>query len=314
MAEVESLLAEKQKELADLEQKITKVTGRNPNERRQRRPSDRRDDSRRRDYNSANRVPIVGRRGRDDDLEELEELPERDGRMRSIVASKPESAKRPASHDDNHAQPAPVLKKVASATVVTSRPARPASGDKKSSARNKRMFGMLMGTLQRASRTAEKPSQSQKRMSEVEEKLARQNEEEREEYRQERSALFQERWEKQNELFKLEQQVELPTWQVVWEQNAQQCNKAAIKLKADPPVFFIPAKHNDQTRAMLVESQRLQTQQLEERKEHWQPKDLKRRVRKEQQQTDTNMDDNEDKPDKPDKESLDREMDDRKDD
>lgn len=44
----------------------------------------------------------------------------------------------------------------------------------------------------------------------MEEKLARQNEEEREEYRQERTALFQERWETQNEMFKLEQQIELP--------------------------------------------------------------------------------------------------------
>ena len=44
----------------------------------------------------------------------------------------------------------------------------------------------------------------------MEDKLAKQNEEEREEFRQERTALFQERWEKQNEVFKLEQQADLP--------------------------------------------------------------------------------------------------------
>jgi hypothetical protein len=108
----------------------------------------------------------------------------------------------------------------------------------------------------------------QKRLSEVEEKLAKQNEEEREEFRQERTALFQERWEKQNEVFKLEQQAELPALvsttnefptilhllelaghslyanllrlqQATWERNAQEC-RLAIKLKASPQIFFMP--------------------------------------------------------------------------
>ncbi|EDQ91710.1 uncharacterized protein MONBRDRAFT_31161 [Monosiga brevicollis MX1] len=268
-ANVTDLLAAKQKELEAINERITQVVGHEPERRHRRRPTE----ERRTSFGGSHRAGTEG---------ELEDLPAVDNnKLRSVVASS--TAKRDTSTDVTEA---PVLKKVASATVVASRSSRPSleKNDSKTTARNRRMFGMLMGTLQQASKRAEKKSQSELRYKEVDQKFKEQQEQEREEYRQQRNALFDERREKRNELFRLEQEVELPAWQSAWEDHAKRL-RTFIRLKAEPRIFFVPGKHNDQTRAMLINSQQELDQEQEERKKtQWKALDPPLRRRRDGQE------------------------------
>eukprot|EP01147_Barroeca_monosierra_P008831 gene8831-1191_t len=190
-------IAKKQKELEEIEAKITHVTGVHPNERRFRRTPQRRGNERGKRPQAAADEVI------EDDLDDDENDIET-GRLRSAIA------------------------------------------------KHRRMFGVLMGTLESANQRAEK-TVSQKKFEEIDQRLQEQNAKEREESKQERIQLFLERRAKRAELLALEQEAQLPELIPIWEQHYNHL-KCGIRTKSSPHVFFLPAKHDEKTKEMLTET------------------------------------------------------------
>ncbi|XP_078590373.1 pinin-like [Branchiostoma floridae x Branchiostoma japonicum] len=128
--------------------------------------------------------------------------------------------------------------------------------DEQSKKRNRRMFGMLMGTLQRF-RTEEVSKQQQdkeRRRSEIDKKLDEKVEEEKKAAAAERQVLFKERRAKQAELRKLEYKLELAQLQEEWDRHNAHLMQF-IQVKASPALFWCPKKHSKETLQLLKESQ-----------------------------------------------------------
>eukprot|EP00058_Branchiostoma_floridae_P025236 XP_002610726.1 hypothetical protein BRAFLDRAFT_65954 [Branchiostoma floridae] len=128
--------------------------------------------------------------------------------------------------------------------------------DEQSKKRNRRMFGMLMGTLQRF-RTEEVSKQQQdkeRRRSEIDKKLDEKVEEEKKAAAAERQVLFKERRAKQAELRKLEYKLELAQLQEEWDRHNAHLMQF-IQVKASPALFWCPKKHSKETLQLLMESQ-----------------------------------------------------------
>ncbi|CAH1262470.1 PNN [Branchiostoma lanceolatum] len=128
--------------------------------------------------------------------------------------------------------------------------------DEQSKKRNRRMFGMLMGTLQRF-RTEEVSKQQQdkeRRRVEIDKKLDEKVEEEKKAAAAERQVLFKERRAKQAELRKLEYKLELAQLQEEWDRHNAHLMQF-IQVKASPALFWCPKKHSKETLQLLKESQ-----------------------------------------------------------
>ncbi|KAK3088328.1 hypothetical protein FSP39_017661 [Pinctada imbricata] len=114
-----------------------------------------------------------------------------------------------------------------------------AQSDKKGTARNKRMFGLLLGTLRKFKDEAKESEEKAKQRKQIEKKLEEKFKEEKEEIIKERRQLFQERKQKQKRIHKLEQKMELVQMHDQW---VEETNKLVnfIQTKAKPPIFYLP--------------------------------------------------------------------------
>ncbi|CAG2111609.1 unnamed protein product [Medioppia subpectinata] len=132
--------------------------------------------------------------------------PQRKRRFIGSAFGRIRGEQRDMSYDDYEE---PVRKPtIQSSVIATTREVKPRTqaleeqkNDKKSLARNKRMFGMILGTLQKFQNeeSTRKDTQSQKRV-EIEKKLDEKAEEERTQLRKERRELFLVRREKEAQI------------------------------------------------------------------------------------------------------------------
>lgn len=124
----------------------------------------------------------------------------------------------------------------------------------KGKARNRRMFGMLLGTLARFNADGQgRQSKQTLKQKEVETRLEEETEHERKKLASERKTLFNERRQQQRRINLMEEKIaladELIEWEKEWEKKSH-----FIMTKATPSIFFLPNEFTPRTQRALQDS------------------------------------------------------------
>ncbi|KAG1662942.1 Pinin [Nymphon striatum] len=125
--------------------------------------------------------------------------------------------------------------------------------DKKVMDRNRRMFGLLLGTLQKFQSEQTQQKDKERKRQEIENKLEEAAVKEKEEVLKERKYLFLSRRKKQALLRRLERKVEIAKEFEDWE-KLQKCYLHFIQTKAIPQIMYLPAKSTAVSEKRLSES------------------------------------------------------------
>ncbi|XP_065660649.1 pinin isoform X2 [Hydra vulgaris] len=162
-----------------------------------------------------------------------------------------EEEKKPAVHSSVVVTGKPVLQSSVKEDVITKN-------------RNRRMFGLLVGTLKQFKRESqvktEQDSKREEKLSKVEDQVQK----EKDNALIERKELYQSRRNKQLELKQLEFKLEMAKLNVELKDHYSKF-KDFIQLKSTPRIFYKPATHNKKTTALLEESQKFLNESLEQR-------------------------------------------------
>uniref|UniRef100_A0A182JZN8 Pinin/SDK/MemA protein domain-containing protein n=1 Tax=Anopheles christyi TaxID=43041 RepID=A0A182JZN8_9DIPT len=138
--------------------------------------------------------------------------------------------------------------------------------DERSRARNRRIFGSLLGTLQKFSQEESKLKSKEEKKAMIEKKLEEQEKMERENMLKEKQCLFTDRKRQQLEIRALETKVAKLKALEVWE-NSKQPLQNFIKTKTNPPIFYLPKRMNAITEKKLAECQQEQQKLMEEKRQ-----------------------------------------------
>ncbi|XP_032579223.1 pinin isoform X2 [Drosophila sechellia] len=125
--------------------------------------------------------------------------------------------------------------------------------DSESRARNRRMFGSLLGTLQKFCQEESRLKSKEDKKAEIDRKVEKQELQERAMLRKQRETLFLDRKKKQFEIRRLEYKMARMKDFKVWEATMLNA-KSNIRTKTKPHLFFRPKVHSPKTEKLLSKS------------------------------------------------------------
>ncbi|XP_055932589.1 pinin-like [Argiope bruennichi] len=140
------------------------------------------------------------------------------------------------------------------------------NANSKVKARNRRMLGMILGTLQKFQHEAKKRKEQDLKRAEIEQKVEAAAAEEKERIKKEKEELFQTRREKQIQLRCLEKKLEIAELHEIWEKN-QRDMLNFIKTKTKPHLFYGPSKHSPESEKRLEETRTEILESIQQHKE-----------------------------------------------
>ncbi|XP_074647693.1 pinin-like [Tubulanus polymorphus] len=173
------------------------------------------------------------------------------------------------------------------------------TSDTKGKARNRRMFGLLLGTLQKFKNESQATEDKEKQRKDIEEKLDQRAVQEKEDMKREREELFTERRQKQAELRQLEIKMGYVEAHKTWESQYKNL-RHFIRTKAKPHIFYLPKEMIPATIRKQQDTSKLIDEMIEERKKKLE-KDLEavsQRDHREHMKVDDHEDEDEDMGDK----------------
>jgi len=125
--------------------------------------------------------------------------------------------------------------------------------DSESRARNRRMFGSLLGTLQKFCQEESRLKSKEDKKAEIDRKVEKQELQERALLRKQRETLFLDRKKKQFEIRRLEYKMARMKDFKAWEATMSHA-KNHIRTKTKPHIFFRPKQHSARTEKLLSKS------------------------------------------------------------
>ncbi|XP_049280607.1 pinin [Anopheles funestus] len=138
--------------------------------------------------------------------------------------------------------------------------------DERSRARNRRIFGSLLGTLQKFSQEESKLKSKEEKKAMIEKKLEEQEKMERENMLKEKQCLFTDRKRQQLEIRALETKVTMLKALETWE-NSKRPLQNFIKTKTNPPIYYLPKRMNAAMEKKLADCQQEQQKIMEEKRQ-----------------------------------------------
>ncbi|KAK4884364.1 hypothetical protein RN001_000635 [Aquatica leii] len=139
------------------------------------------------------------------------------------------------------------------------------STDEKSKARNRRMFGALLGTLQKFQQEETKLKSKEQKRAQVEKKIEEDEIREKAEIKKERQELFFNRKQKQAEIKMIELKMTRMREYAAWEER-QKPRSNFILTKTKPHIYYLPRRINEPTKALLEKSKSDVEKIIEKRK------------------------------------------------
>lgn len=127
--------------------------------------------------------------------------------------------------------------------------------DPASRARNRRMFGSLLGTLQKFCQEESRLKQKEQKKAQIERKLEEQQNQEREIMKKERQNLYNNRKRQQMEIKMLENKMNLMKEFSTWEETKKPLMNF-IRTKTKPRIYYLPKVLDKRTERKLDECKR----------------------------------------------------------
>ncbi|CAO1429975.1 unnamed protein product, partial [Diamesa tonsa] len=254
---IEQKLEKARTNLKDLNENIKRIFGKNDNFSDRKRSSATFDSQRRNDSKNERNF----------------EMPQSKQR-RQIVDTKSNSvfSRLSNSRDDADYDDYPNKPKISS-RVIKEQPTRDRkdalaaqSSDEKSRARNKRMFGSLMGTLQKFCQEESRLKPAIEKKAKIEKKLEEKDLKEKEKMKQEKDNLMSDRKRKQLEIKALEIKMYKLKDLKAWE-DSKKALVNFIGTKNKPQIFYLPKVMNPQMEENLLASQKEVKKMIENRRE-----------------------------------------------
>lgn len=183
-----------------------------------------------------------------------------------LSARVPSNADDSADEDDTVIKPAVSSRVIATPREIPSRQEviRRERIDERSRQRNKRMFGALLGTLQKFRQEETKLKAKEDKKAEVEARVEEARRREKEELRRERQQLFLSRKRQLAEVRALEAKLARSRQFQDW-RAAQLPLASFIKTRAQPPIYYAPKRKHPQTDILLAQSAKELHEEIERR-------------------------------------------------